>query len=152
MTLNALGEVLATAVAFATADESNIQVFDSASGALQIAAIMASKSHFCGLRLSATNMPHAGTATQAGERVIVDDVARSEISAGQPSVKVLLDAGVCAVQSTPLVSSAGNILVMISAHFSSPHRPSERELRFIDLWRSSVPEGKLTVRLLQFRY
>jgi GAF domain-containing protein len=71
---------------------------------------------------------------QSTERIIVEDVMQSEIFAGQPSLFTLLDAGVRAVQSTPLVSSAGNLLGIISTHFRLPHRPSERELRLIDLF------------------
>src|SRR5207249_6670536 len=52
---------------------------------------------------------------------------------GQTSLSVLLDAGVRAVQSTPFLSSTGNLLGMISTYFRIPHRPSERELRLIDL-------------------
>ena len=35
--------------------------------------------------------------------------------------------------STPLISSAGNRLGMISTHFREPHHQSERELGFMDL-------------------
>jgi two-component sensor histidine kinase len=45
----------------------------------------------------------------------------------------MLDAGVCAVTSTPLMASSGNLLGMISTHFVTPHRPSERELHLMDL-------------------
>jgi len=65
--------------------------------------------------------------------VIVEDVRESEIFAGQPSKKVLLDADVRAVTSTPLLASTGNLLGMISTHFAKPHRPDERELRLMDL-------------------
>jgi two-component sensor histidine kinase len=46
---------------------------------------------------------------------------------------VLLDAGVRAVQSTPLIDSKGEVLGMISTHFKMPHRPSERELHLLDV-------------------
>ena len=72
-------------------------------------------------------------AIRSGERVIVEDVRESEIFAGQPSKDVLIDAGVCAVTSTPLMASSGNLLGMISTHFVTPHRPSERELHLMDL-------------------
>ena len=72
-------------------------------------------------------------ALQSAERVIVQDVTQSEIFAGQPSLDILLEAGVRAVQSTPLISSAGTAFGMISTHFSRPHRPNERDLRLMDL-------------------
>ena len=64
---------------------------------------------------------------------MVEDVASSAIFAGQPSRAILLDAGVRAVQSTPLVSSTRMILGMVSTHFAEPHRPSQRENHFLDL-------------------
>jgi signal transduction histidine kinase len=38
-----------------------------------------------------------------------------------------------AVQSTPMISRTGALVGMLSTHFSEPHRPSERDLRLIDL-------------------
>jgi GAF domain-containing protein len=70
---------------------------------------------------------------RSGERVVVEDVRTSEIFVGQPSMNVLVRAGVRAVTSTLLISSAGNRLGMISTHFREPHHPSERELGFMDL-------------------
>jgi two-component sensor histidine kinase len=70
---------------------------------------------------------------RSGDRVIVENVRESDIFAGQPSKDVLIDAGVCAVTSTPLMASTGNLLGMISTHFAKPRRPSERELHLIDL-------------------
>jgi len=43
------------------------------------------------------------------------------------------EADVLAVESVPLVSSEGNVLGIISTHFSHAHRPSEQELRLMDL-------------------
>jgi hypothetical protein len=40
--------------------------------------------------------------------MVVEDVTTSEIFSGQPSLEVMLRAGVLAVQLTPLVSSAGS--------------------------------------------
>src|SRR5262249_39830004 len=57
----------------------------------------------------------------------------SEVFVGQPSMIVLVDVGVRAVISTPLMSSRGNLLGMISTHFREPHHPSERELRLLDI-------------------
>jgi PAS domain S-box-containing protein len=74
-----------------------------------------------------------GTALQSASRLTVEDVTRSEIFSGQPSLDILLGAGVRAVQSTPLIGRAGTVFGMISTHFSRPHRPSERDLRLMDL-------------------
>jgi GAF domain-containing protein len=72
-------------------------------------------------------------ALRSSERVIVQDVRESKLFAGQPSKDVLIDAGVRGVTATPLIASTGNLLGMISMHFATPHRPSERELNLIDI-------------------
>jgi two-component sensor histidine kinase len=46
---------------------------------------------------------------------------------------MLLDAEVRAVISTPLRSSKGNLLGVISTHFSRPGHPSERQLRLTNI-------------------
>ena len=42
--------------------------------------------------------------------------------------------GFVACQSTPLYSSTGKLLGMLSNHFAGPHRPSERELQLLDMY------------------
>jgi signal transduction histidine kinase len=41
--------------------------------------------------------------------------------------------GIRAVQSTPLFSRSGKVVGMISTHWRKPHRPSERDLRLLDV-------------------
>jgi HWE histidine kinase len=53
--------------------------------------------------------------------------------ADQAARDVLIQAGVQAVYSTPLISSSGEALGMISTHFGVPHRPGESETQLIDL-------------------
>ena len=48
-----------------------------------------------------------GTALQRNERVVVDDVATSDLFVGTQALEVMLAAGARAVQSTPLVSRSG---------------------------------------------
>jgi GAF domain-containing protein len=74
-----------------------------------------------------------GAAMQMAGRVVVEDITESEIFSESPAAQVLLNEGVRAVQSTPLLSSEGNVLGMISIHFSQPHVPGQRELRLVDL-------------------
>jgi len=65
--------------------------------------------------------------------MIVDDVTESPIFAGTPALQVQLDAGVRAVQSTPLLSRSGNLLGMLSTHYRTPRRPEEQDLQRLDL-------------------
>ncbi|HMJ89411.1 MAG TPA: PAS domain S-box protein, partial [Candidatus Acidoferrum sp.] len=131
-----LSQILDAAVALTSADKGNIQLLDATTGTLTIAA----QQGFAGPFLRFFASVRAGEASVCGAamrwaagRVIVEDVTQSAILAGQPSLDVLMHAGVRAVQSTPLVSSAGRLLGMISTHFAAPRRLAERELRLMDL-------------------
>jgi two-component sensor histidine kinase len=129
-----LNEVLDTAIAISGADKGNVQLIDQSSDALTIAVQRGFQEPFLTFFESVRDEAAACTAAmRSGERVIVEDVTVSDIFLGQPSQTVLLDAGVRAVISTPLSSSTGNLLGMVSTHFGRPHRPSERQLRLLDL-------------------
>jgi PAS domain S-box-containing protein len=107
-------------------DKGDIQLLDPDSGTLAIAAHRGFEGRFLECfdrvygRLSA-------------ERVSVEDVTQSAIFAGNPSLDVFLAAGVRAVQWTPLVSSARNMLGMVSTYFNHPRVFSQREQRLTDL-------------------
>jgi PAS domain-containing protein len=74
-----------------------------------------------------------GRALHTAGRIVVPDIKHSEIFVGQPSLDVLLDEGPRAVQSTPVVSSSGQVFVMISTHFREPRQPGARDLHLMDL-------------------
>jgi PAS domain S-box-containing protein len=127
--------ILDAAIAITGAQRGNIQLFDADEGDLVIAAQRGFEAPFLNFfaRVEAGEASACGAAFRAGERVVVEDVIGSATFAGQPSGEVMLAAGVRAVQSTPLTSSAGVVLGMISTHFTRPYRPGERELRYMDL-------------------
>jgi two-component sensor histidine kinase len=74
-----------------------------------------------------------GFALKTGQRGIATDVATCDFMAGTPDRDALLQAGVQAAQSTPLVSRSGRLLGMISTHWREPHTPSESDLRRFDI-------------------
>jgi PAS domain S-box-containing protein len=129
-----LNAVVDTAIVITGADKGNLQLLDPTTGALTIAAQRGFEDPFLNFFASVRDDASAcAAAMKSGERVIVEDIRESQIFAGQSSEEVLLDAGVCAVTSTPLMASTGNLLGMVSTHFAAPHRPDERELRLMDL-------------------
>jgi PAS domain S-box-containing protein len=129
-----LGDILEAAIAVSGSDKGIIQSLDSASGTLSVAAQRGFEPPFLKFFASVWDDGSTyGATALSSRRVIVEDVAQSEIFAKQQSLDVMLDADVRAVISTPLVSSAGTLLGMISTHFRVPHRPSERELHLLDL-------------------
>jgi two-component sensor histidine kinase/CheY-like chemotaxis protein len=74
-----------------------------------------------------------GEVLRTGKRAIAEDVANCAFMAGKPDRDVLLAAGIQAGQSTPLVARGGKLVGMISTHWMMPHRPSERDLRMLDI-------------------
>jgi PAS domain S-box-containing protein len=130
-----LKSILETGIAITRADKGNIQLLDAESETLKLAVQHGFDGPFLKFFASVGSDDAAacGGALQSSERIVIEDVARSGVFSGQRSLSVLLEAGVHAVQSTPLISSDGKILGIISTHFSTPHRPSQRELRFMDL-------------------
>jgi hypothetical protein len=46
-----------------------------------------------------------------------------------------------AAQSTPLVDYAGHLIGMVSTHFQRPHRPSDRDVRVMELYADFAGEA-----------
>jgi len=69
-----------------------------------------------------------GAAMARGRRVVVPDVAADPIFAGTRAGEILLEAGIQAVQSTPIVSSDGRVIGMLSTHYESTGEPPEADL------------------------
>ncbi|HZS57657.1 MAG TPA: ATP-binding protein [Gemmatimonadaceae bacterium] len=130
-----LRDILDAAITITGADKGNIQLLDPESRALTIAVQRGFDTPFLTFfaRVDEAEPSTCGSALADAARTIVEDVTASEIFAGQPALDVLLSAGVRAVQSTPLLSSTGTVLGMISTHFATVHRSTDRELHLIDL-------------------
>ncbi|HET9479488.1 MAG TPA: ATP-binding protein, partial [Pyrinomonadaceae bacterium] len=128
-----LQEVLKVAIEISGADKGNIQLVDPTSGRLNMATQSGFASPFLEFFSDNNQAGACNVALETQQRVIVEDVRQSALFVGSPSLSVMNQAGVRAVQSTPLVSSAGNVLGVISTHFSTTRRPTEQELRLMDL-------------------
>jgi PAS domain S-box-containing protein len=74
-----------------------------------------------------------GRALSTFKRVIAADVEKAEYMAGSADLTTYRNAGIRAVQTTPLLSRRGKLVGMISTHWKDVHEPSERDLRFFDI-------------------
>ena len=74
-----------------------------------------------------------GVAFRTGKRVIAADVESCDFLAGTPQIESYRAAGIRAMQSTPLRSRGGELVGMMSTHWQTPHAPSERDLRMMDI-------------------
>src|SRR5262249_21076364 len=86
--------------------------------------------HFA--EVDAAEPSSCGIALSRHERVIFEDVETAPGYA--PSLAAARDAGYRAVQSTPLFTTSGEPLGMVSTHFRAPHAFTEHELKVTDLF------------------
>jgi len=129
-----LDAFLDASIAITGAEKGNLQLRDPDTGILTIVAQRGFAQPFLDFFREVRGVDSAcGVAMERGGSVIVEDITKSEIFVGKPSMGVLLDAGVRAVQSTPLYSRAGVLVGMLNTHHGAPHRPEPRELQMLDL-------------------
>jgi PAS domain S-box-containing protein len=130
-----LSAVVEAATAITRAPRGSLQLVEAQSGMLTIAAQKGFAEPFLQsfAKVKEDAPVTAAAAMRTRERVVVEDVTRSDVFYDPASVEVLSKAGVRAVQSTPLVGADGKVFGVITTHFAEPHKPEDRELRFIDL-------------------
>lgn len=86
--------------------------------------------------MSRANRSACGRALSERKRVIVEDIEADETYAFlRPIAR---EAGYRAVVATPLLAGADKPLGVISTYFTSPHKPSEQELRRLDLYTQNA--------------
>lgn len=129
-----LDEILAATIDMLGADMGNVQLLDADHRVLVIAAQRGFRREFLDFfgKVSAEDDSACGRALRSGERIVIEDVEAD--AAYAPYRAIARAAGYRAVQSTPLISSEGIALGVFSAHWRPPHRPSEHELRRLDLY------------------
>ncbi|OUL27393.1 hypothetical protein BV378_11575 [Nostoc sp. RF31YmG] len=125
---------MATAIALTQSDAGTVQILDETTQELVLLATQGFErtviEHFH--RVNASSHTSCGIALRSGIRSFVDfDVPESEDPDG--SMRIHVEAGYHSAQSTPLISRSGKPIGMVSTHWCTHHRPSERELRFLDL-------------------
>lgn len=128
-----LPEFLRSAMEVGGACAGNIQLFDATQRTLKIAAQKGFKEDF--LRYFAvvrSGNSACGAALNTGTRVVVADVGSHPIFKQKESAAVMLRAGALAVQSTPLISSAGQFLGVMSTHYHQPRNLRRQELQTLD--------------------
>jgi len=127
-------EFLHAAIALVHSEMGTIQMIDS-TGNLRIVSQHGFKQPFLDFFGLVTPESDAacGLAKSTKKRVAVEDVTTSPIFVGTEALKVQLEAGVRAVQSTPLITRSGEMIGVISTHYREPRVPSEEELRLLDL-------------------
>jgi signal transduction histidine kinase len=127
-------EIMSAAIALTKADAGTVQILDEATQDLVLLATQGIErtmsEHF--YRVNASSNTPCGVALKNGARSFVNfDVPQSEDPDG--SMRMHVDAGYLSGQSTPLTTRSGKPIGMVSTHWREHRRPSDRELRFLDL-------------------
>jgi PAS domain S-box-containing protein len=133
-----LDAALQATVELMGADMGNIQLLDPVRQTLKIVAHTGFDDDFLQFfaDVSAADDSACGRALRSGERIVVIDVSTDERLAWMRDIARA--AGFRAVQSTPVLDSAGAPLAMISTHFREPHQPQPQELRRLDLYARAI--------------
>ena len=115
-------DLLASAMNVAGAEMANVQLFDSESQALKIVAHCGFDSEF--LRffevVRQDGQSACAAAIQERRRTVVPDITRSQLFQDPRVRRIMLRAGVLAVQSSPIITVAGEFLGVVSTHYSVP--------------------------------
>jgi chemotaxis methyl-accepting protein methylase/signal transduction histidine kinase len=148
-----LDNIIHTALEVTGADMGNIQVRDE-TGSLRVVAQSGFKPPFLDFfrRVRAETDSACGTALASRQRVFVRDVEQSPVFRDSPSRSVLVEAGVRAVQSTPLVGRMGEVIGMLSTHYRTSVPFGETDERWLDLLArqaTQVIERKRSETLLE---
>lgn len=72
-------------------------------------------------------------ALKTGRRAVINDFESWDEIAGTEDLFAFRRTGIRSAQTTPLLSRSGKLLGMISTHWASPHEPSARDLRLLDI-------------------
>lgn len=112
----------------------NIQLVNWQAGYLEIASQRGFDDEFLKFfqRVKADDGSACARALKARGAILVEDID-SDKEFSPLARATILNAGVRAVQSTPLISTSGAFVGMLSTHFTAVHCPSAREIAAIKL-------------------
>jgi GAF domain-containing protein len=142
-----LGRILSSSLDLMGAPLGNVQLMNWKSGHLSIAAQRGFREPFLEVFRSvrADDGAACGQALRRRSPVVIEDVLDDAEFA--PFREVALEAGFRAVQSTPLVSSNGAFVGMVSTHFDARHRPLDTEMATLRSLAEVAANGIVRERL-----
>jgi C4-dicarboxylate-specific signal transduction histidine kinase len=134
-----LDGALSAIIEIEQADYGNVRLCNPQSHALQIVTQHGLSAEFLEYFATVDNPSTSfGRAIECGSHIVIEDVQTDAQFA--PHRHIALSAGFRAVHSMPLFSRGRELLGVISTHFKHPHRPTERQLRLMDLYGQQVTE------------
>ncbi len=125
--------IIDAALTIMQSKSATLQVYDAERGDLRFLSARGLDDEAMAYWQSVSSNPAmCGRALRTGERVMVGDVL-NEPMFGTKDVVAFRRFGIRAVQTTPLFSRTGALLGMLSTHWTTPHEPSERAQRLLDI-------------------
>lgn len=117
-----LAAIVDACLTIGAADACDLQIHDPTTGTLRIEAQHGFGAEFLSAFASVgANTPTAcAMALATRQPVLVDDVTRSPIFQGQPTLGYLRAAGTLAVRSYPLLTTGGEVYGVLSLHYRRP--------------------------------
>jgi len=130
-----LDEMLSATVDLLGADMGAVQLLESGGELLRMVSHRGLNQEFLDyFREIAVGQDSAfGRALGSGTTAVIEDTDLDLSSAQFGSIRRV--AGYRAIVAAPLVNSRGTLLGMVSAYFRAPHRPSDSELQWLELYR-----------------
>ncbi len=129
-----LKSILDSTIRITAADFADIRLVDPATGIMKIVVSQGVEPWW----IDFWNSESTGTGICADmqkckERIVIEDIEKSEIFSGTEVLGVQLRAGMHASQFTPLVKQNGGRIGLFSTHYKKPHVLDDLELRYLDL-------------------
>ncbi len=134
--------MLAAAVRLTGSDFASLQLLDRQREELQLIAHRGFPADAAAFwdRVGADSGTTCGKALERKQRIVVPDVEEAPFIRGTIDLRVFRDAGIRAVQSTPLVARDRRLIGMMSTHWRRSHRPEPVELERFDLLARHVTD------------
>ena len=136
-----LPRVLDGLMSLTGADHGNIQLLDPATGMMRLVTQAGFGPEFLDYFavVGGEDGSVCGRAARQCAQTVISDVRADPDFA--PHREIAAASGFRGVQSTPLVDYAGHLVGMVSTHYQRPHRPSDRDLRLIELYADFAGEA-----------
>jgi len=128
-----LREILAAAADLTATTKGNIQLYKADTEQLRILVHQGYDAGFLEYFAERGSPLGCGLAAKRRERVACENLEADPAWRGTEELRVMLDDGIRAFQSSPLVSRDGRLLGVLNTHFISPHKLVDREPRHLDL-------------------
>src|SRR5262249_11711558 len=109
----------------------NVQLMDWRSGYLEIKAQHGFREEFMNFfkRVKLEDGSACARALRTRDSVVIEDIVVDQQFA--PCLEIARRAGIRSVQSTPLISSSGALVGILSTHFPMQHQPTDIQMRAI---------------------